>query len=147
MKVITQNKKARHDYIIEDSYEAGLQLLGSEIKSIRQGKANINDAFVTIKKGEAFVSNMHISTYAFSNRFNHEETRTRKLLLHKKEINKLFSKTREQGYTIIPLKLYLKEGLAKLEIALARGKKTYDKRESLKEKDQNMRLKKIMKRR
>lgn len=145
MKVISQNKKARHDYVIEDSYEAGIQLLGSEIKSIRLGKANINDAFVVIRHNEAFISNMHISKYVFSNQFNHEETRTRKLLLHKKEITKLFSKTREQGYTIIPLKIYLKEGLAKVEIALAKGKKNYDKRETLKQKDQDLRLKKIMK--
>ena len=147
MKIIAQNKKARHDYFIEESYEAGIQLLGSEIKSIRGGKVTINDAFVTIKDGEAFVHNMHISKYEFSNQFNHEETRTRKLLLHKKEIFKLFSKTREQGLTLIPLKIYLKEGLCKLEVGLAKGKKDYDKRESLKEKDQEMRLKKIHRRR
>jgi SsrA-binding protein len=147
MKIIAQNKKARHDYFIEESYEAGLQLLGSEIKSIRLGKVTVNDSFVTIKDGEAFVHNMHISKYEFSNRFNHDETRTRKLLMHKKEIIKLFSKTREQGYTLIPLKIYLKEGLAKVEIGLAKGKKDYDKRESLKEKDQEMRLKKVMNRR
>ncbi|MCF7932248.1 MAG: SsrA-binding protein SmpB [Acholeplasmataceae bacterium] len=145
MKVISQNKKARHDYMLEDTMEAGIQLKGSEIKSIRLGKANINDAFVVIRQGEAFISNMHISKYTFSNQFNHEETRTRKLLLHKKEILKLFAKTREQGYTIVPLKIYLKEGLAKVEIALAKGKKNYDKREALKEKDQDLRLKKIMK--
>jgi len=147
MKIIAQNKKARHDFFIEETYEAGMQLLGSEIKSIRLGKANVNDAFVSFKDGEAYVHNLHIAKYDFSNRFNHEETRHRKLLLHKKEILKLFSQTREQGYTIIPLKLYLKEGLAKIEIGLAKGKKNYDKRESLKEKDQAMRLKKVMKQR
>jgi SsrA-binding protein len=147
MKIISQNKKARHDYFIEDTYEAGIQLLGSEIKSIRQGKVNLNDAFVTFRNQEAFVNNMHISKYDFSNRFNHEETRARKLLLHKKEIVKLFSKTREQGYTIIPLKIYLKEGLAKVEIGLAKGKKSYDKRETLKQKDQDMRVKKMLKNR
>lgn len=145
MKIIAQNKKARHDYFIEESYEAGLKLLGSEIKSVRLGKVNLNDAFVTFKEGEAFCHNMHIAKYDFSNRFNHDETRPRKLLLHKKEIIKLFGKTREQGYTIIPLKIYLKDGLAKVEIGLAKGKKDYDKRETLKEKDQDRRLKKILK--
>ena len=147
MKLIAQNKKARHDYFIEESVEAGLKLLGSEIKSIRLGKVTVNDSFVTIKDGEAFVNNMHIAKYDFSNRFNHEETRPRKLLLHKKEILKLFAKTREQGYTLVPLKIYLKEGLAKLEVGLAKGKKDYDKRETLKEKDQEMRLKKLLNRR
>ncbi|HPG43452.1 MAG TPA: SsrA-binding protein SmpB [Acholeplasmataceae bacterium] len=147
MKLIAQNKKARHDYFIEESYEAGLKLLGSEIKSIRLGKVTVNDSFVTIKDGEAFVHNMHIAKYDFSNRFNHDETRPRKLLLHKKEILKLFSKTREQGYTLIPLKVYLKDGLAKVEIGLAKGKKDFDKRETLKEKDADMRLKKLMNRR
>lgn len=145
MKIITQNKKARFEYFIEDTYEAGLQLLGSEIKSIRQGKVNVNDAYVSFKEGEAYVSNMHISKYDFSNRHNHEETRPRKLLLHKHEITKLFSKTREQGYTVIPLKLYMKEGLAKLEVGLAKGKKLHDKRQSLKDKDQEMRMRKILK--
>lgn len=147
MKLIAQNKKARHDYFIEESLEAGLKLLGSEIKSIRQGKVTVNDSFVTIKDGEAFVHNMHIAKYDFSNRFNHEETRPRKLLLHKKEILKLFAKTREQGYTLVPLKIYLKDGLAKLEVGVAKGKKDYDKRETLKEKDQAMRLKKLLNRR
>lgn len=147
MKLIAQNKKARHDYFIEESFEAGLKLLGSEIKSIRQGKVTVNDSFVTIKDGEAFVHNMHIAKYDFSNRFNHEETRPRKLLLHKKEILKLFAKTREQGYTLVPLKIYLKDGLAKLEVGVAKGKKDYDKRETLKEKDQAMRLKKLLNRR
>ncbi len=147
MKLISQNKKARHDYFIEESLEAGIQLLGSEIKSIRLGKVNLNDAFVTFRNGEMFVNNMHIAIYEFSNRFNHDETRARKLLVHKKEIFKWFSKTREQGYTIIPLKIYLKDGLAKVEIGLAKGKKEFDKRESLKEKDTQMRLKKILKNR
>lgn len=147
MKVIAVNKKAYHDYFILENYEAGLQLLGSEIKSIRLGKVSFNDAYVTFKDQEAYVSQMHIAKYEFSNRFNHDETRQRKLLLHKREIIKLYSKTKEQGLTIIPLKLYLKDGLCKLEIGLAKGKKDYDKRESLKEKDQEMRLKKIMKQR
>ena len=145
MKVISQNKKARHDYFIEETYEAGIQLLGSEIKSIRTGKVTVNDSFVTFRGGEAFVHNLHIAKYDFSSIFNHEETRPRKLLLHKKEILKMFGKTREQGYTIVPLKVYLKEGLCKVEIGLAKGKRDYDKRGSLKEKDQNMRMKKILK--
>lgn len=147
MKIISQNKKARHDYIIEETFEAGIKLLGSEIKSIRLGKVSLTDGFVTFKDNEAFISNVHIAKYNFSNRFNHEETRIRKLLLHKKEIIKLFSKTREQGYTIIPLKVYLKEGLCKIEIGLAKGKRDYDKRQSLKEKDQKMRVRKILKNR
>ncbi len=147
MKIMTQNKKVYHDYFIEDTYEAGIKLVGSEIKSIRLGKVNLSDAFVTFRAGEAYVSNMHISKYAFSNQFNHDEKRTRKLLLHKNEITKLFSRTREQGYTIIPLKVYLKDGLAKVEIGLAKGKKTHDKREALKEKDQEQRMKKILKHR
>lgn len=147
MKLISQNKKARHDYFISETFEAGIQLLGSEIKSIRLGKVNLSDSFVTFRNGEAFVNNMHISKYDFSNRFNHEETRPRKLLLHRKEIVKLFAKTREQGFTIIPLKVYLVEGLCKIEIGLAKGKREFDKRESLKEKDQDLRMKKSMKNR
>src|SRR5690554_2092117 len=144
-KLIAQNKKARHDYFIEDTFEAGIQLVGSEIKSIRLGKVNLNDAFVVIRGNQAYLSNMHISKYDFSNRFNHEETRTRKLLLHKREILKLDAKTREQGYTIIPLKIYFKEALVKVEIAVAKGKKLHDKRESMKEADAKMRMKKILK--
>jgi SsrA-binding protein len=145
MKIIATNKKAYHDYFIEETFEAGMQLLGSEIKSIRLGKVSFNDAYITFKEMEAYVSQMHIAKYPFSNRFNHDETRQRKLLLHKREIIKLYAKTKEQGLTVIPLKLYLKDGLSKLEIGLAKGKKDYDKRESLKEKDQNMRLRKIFK--
>ncbi|MDL2292691.1 SsrA-binding protein SmpB [Acholeplasma sp. OttesenSCG-928-E16] len=143
MKVVAQNKKARHDYFILETYEAGLQLVGSEIKSIRQGKVSLNDSYVVFKNMEAFVLNMHIAKYEFSNIFNHQELRTRKLLLHKKEISKLYGKTKEQGLTVIPIKLYFLNGLAKLEIALVKGKKDYDKRESLKEKDQQARLRKI----
>ncbi len=145
MKIIAVNKKAYHDYFVLETFEAGMQLLGSEIKSIRLGKVSFNDAYITFKEKEAYVSQMHIAKYPFSNRFNHDETRQRKLLLHKKEIIKLFSKIKEQGMTVIPLKMYLKEGLCKLEIGLAKGKKDFDKRETLKEKDQNMRVKKIMK--
>ena len=135
MKLIAQNKKARHDYFIEESYEAGLKLLGSEIKSIRLGKVTVNDSFVTIKDGEAFVHNMHIAKYDFSNRFNHDETRPRKLLLHKKEIIKLKNEINKDGYTIIPLKLYLKEGKVKILIGVCKGKHLYDKRETIKKRD------------
>ena len=145
MKLIAQNKKARHDYFIEETYEAGIKLVGSEIKSVREGKVNLSDSYVTFKDGEAFVLNMHISKYAQANQFNHDETRTRKLLLHKKEIVTLFSKSREQGYAIIPLKVYLEGGLCKVEIGLAKGKKNYDKRQSMKEKDAAMRMKKAIK--
>jgi SsrA-binding protein len=147
MKIISQNKKARHDYFIEETYEAGIKLMGSEIKSIRQGKVNLSDSYVTFKDGEAFILNMHISKYDYSNRYNHDETRTRKILLHKNEILKLFGKTREQGYAVIPLKVYLKDGLAKVEIGLAKGKKDYDKRQTLKEKDAQKRMDKILKHR
>ena len=146
MDVIVQNKKARFEYFIEDTFEAGLVLKGSEIKSVRLKKVNIQDAYILIKNSEAFVINMHISSYAFSSLFNHDETRRRKLLLHKHEINKLATKKKLQGLTIIPLKLYMKDGLAKLEIALAKGKKLHDKRHDLQTKDMNMRLKKINKR-
>ncbi len=147
MKLISQNKKARHDYFIEETYEAGIKLMGSEIKSIRLGKVNLSDSYVTFRDGEAYILNMHISKYDYSNRYNHEETRTRKILLHKNEILKLFGKTREQGYAVIPLKVYLKDGLAKVEIGLAKGKKDYDKRQTLKEKDAQRRMDKTLKHR
>jgi len=146
MKTIANNKKAYHDYFIEETYEAGIQLKGSEIKSIRQGKVNLSDSYVTFRNNEAFVINMHIAKYDYSNMFNHEETRSRKLLLHKEQITKLFSKTKLQGMSVIPLKLYLKEGLCKLEIGLAKGKKDYDKRQTLKEKDMKRRIEKQLKR-
>jgi len=134
-KLICNNKKAYHDYFIEEKFEAGMVLTGTEVKSLRMGRANLNDAFAQIKSGEAFLNNLHISPYEFGNRSNHDADRARKLLLHKKEITKLFSKMREQGYTVVPLRLYLKSGLVKVELGLAKGKKLYDKREDLKEKD------------
>ncbi len=146
MKTIANNKKAYHDYFIEETYEAGIQLKGSEIKSIRQGKVNLSDSYVTFRNNEAFVINMHIAKYDYSNMFNHEETRSRKLLLHKEQITKLFSKTKLQGMAVIPLKVYLKEGLCKIEIGLAKGKKDYDKRQTLKEKDMKRRIEKQLKR-
>ena len=134
-KLICNNKKAYHDYFIEEKFEAGMVLKGTEVKSLRNGKANLNDSFALVKNGEAFLHNLHISPYNFGNRENHDPDRMRKLLLHKKEIGKLFSMIREQGYTVVPLRLYFKEGLVKVEVGLAKGKKLYDKREDLKKKD------------
>ena len=140
------NRKARFDYQIFDTYEAGIVLTGTEIKSIRQGNCNIKDSYVIIKNNEAYVINMHISPYEEGNIFNHEETRTRKLLLHKKEILKLNDKLKISGYTIVPLKIYFNKNKAKMLIGLAKGKKNYDKRESLKEKDMKREMEKQIKR-
>jgi SsrA-binding protein len=145
MKIVAQNKKAYHDYFIEETFEAGIQLKGSEIKSIRLGKVNLSDTHVTFKNNEAYVLNMHIAKYDYSSLFNHEETRTRKLLLHKNQILKLYSQTKIKGLSVIPLKIYLKEGLCKMEIGLAKGKKDYDKRHVLKEKDMKKRMDKSLK--
>ncbi|MCJ8007710.1 SsrA-binding protein SmpB [Lederbergia wuyishanensis] len=134
-KLIAQNKKASHDYFIEDTYEAGIVLQGTEIKSIRAGKVNLRDSFARIQNGELFLHNAHISPYEQGNRYNHDPLRTRKLLLHRKEINKLIGESKEEGYSIIPLKIYLKNGFAKVLIGLGKGKKKYDKREDLKQKE------------
>ncbi|MFC0187501.1 SsrA-binding protein SmpB [Fictibacillus aquaticus] len=134
-KVVAQNKKATHDYHIEDTYEAGIVLQGTEIKSIRAGKANLKDSFARVQNGELFLHNMHVSPYEQGNRFNHDPLRTRKLLLHKKQISQLIGATKEKGYSIVPLKMYLKNGFAKVLIGIAKGKKNYDKREDLKRKD------------
>ncbi len=134
-KIISTNKKAYHDFLIFDKFEAGLVLTGTEIKSIRKGAINLKDSFVKIEDMEAFLYNAHISVYEQGNRFNHEEKRTRKLLLRKKEILKMLGKVKQENYTIVPLEMYFSGRWAKLEIALAKGKKLYDKRESLKKKD------------
>ena len=134
-KLICNNKKAYNDYFIEEKFEAGMVLKGTEVKSLRMGRANLNDSFALVKSGEAFLHNFHISPYDFGNRENHDPDRMRKLLLHKKEITKLFSKVREQGYSIVPLRIYFKDGLVKVEMGLAKGKKLYDKREDMKQKD------------
>lgn len=134
-KLIAQNRKARHDYFVEDTYEAGVVLQGTEIKSIRAGRVNLKDSFARIQQGEVYLYNMHVSPYEQGNRYNHDPLRTRKLLLHRKQINKLIGDTKEQGYSLIPLKLYLKNGYAKILIGLAKGKKKYDKREDLKKKE------------
>jgi SsrA-binding protein len=133
-QTVCVNRQARHNYFIDETYEAGLVLLGSEVKSLRDGKANLTDSYARVQKGEAFLLNAHISPYAGANQFNHEPRRTRKLLLHEREIERLTGKTKERGFTLIPLKIYFKNGRAKVEVALARGKKLYDKRETLRRK-------------
>lgn len=143
-KIIAQNRKARQEYFILERYEAGIVLTGTEIKSIREGKVNLTEAYVKISNGEAFILGMHVGIYHQGNRFNHEETRTRKLLLKRREITKLFKATQLEGHTIVPLTLYLSKGLAKLEIAEAKGKKLYDKRQSEKEKDVHRQLQKMV---
>ncbi|ERI11064.1 SsrA-binding protein [Aneurinibacillus aneurinilyticus ATCC 12856] len=135
IKVLAQNKKARHDYFIEETYEAGVVLTGTEIKSIRRGRVNLKDGYAGIRNGEAWLYNVHISEYEQGNRYNHDPVRTRKLLLHRSEIYKLLGQTKMQGYSLVPLRLYLKGGFCKVEIGLAKGKKNYDKRESIKQRD------------
>lgn len=136
VKLVANNKKAYHDYFILETFEAGIALSGTEVKSIRMGKCSIKEAFVRVEKGEVFIYGMHISPYEKGNIFNKDPLRVRKLLLHRSEINKLLGKTKEQGITIIPLKVYLKGSLVKVEIGLARGKKLYDKRQDIAKKDQ-----------
>jgi len=146
-KIICNNKKAYHDYFIEEKIEAGMVLTGTEVKSLRMGKANLNDSFATVKSGEAFLNNLHISPYDFGNRENHDPDRMRKLLLHKKEITKLFSRIREQGYSLVPLRLYFKNGMVKVEMGLAKGKKLYDKRQDMKQKDHKREMSQVFKER
>ena len=135
IKLIANNKKAYHDYFIDDKWEAGIELFGTEVKSIRMGKCSIKEAFVKIDKGEVYVYGMHISPYEKGNIFNKDPLRVRKLLLHKSEINKLIGKTKEKGMAIVPLKVYFKGSLVKVEIGLAKGKKLYDKRADIAKKD------------
>ena len=131
IRVIARNKKARHDYHIEETYEAGIILKGTEIKSIREGKVNLKDSFALVEDGEVFLYNMHISPYSHGNRENHDPERKRKLLLNKSEIRKLIGRAAMKGYTLVPLSIYIKRNLAKSELALARGKKVWDKREDI----------------
>jgi SsrA-binding protein len=134
-KLICHNKKARHDYEIEETWETGIVLQGTEVKSLRDGRANLNDGYATVEDGEIYLHECHISPYPQAHQFNHEPKRSRKLLLHKKEIRRLLGKTQEKGFTLVPLKLYFSaHGKVKVELALARGKKLYDKREDLKRK-------------
>ncbi|MBQ1522156.1 MAG: SsrA-binding protein SmpB [Erysipelotrichaceae bacterium] len=144
-KLIAENRRARHDYFLEEFYEAGIALTGTEIKSVRKGAVQFKDAYIDFVNSEAFIRDMHISQYKEGNIFNHEETRLRKLLLHKREINKLRKACTIKGYTVVPTKMYLKNGIAKMEIALARGKALYDKRQSEKEKDAFREIQKQMK--
>ena len=139
------NRKARFDYEIEDEYETGIALKGTEIKSIRNGKANIKDSYAIIRNSELYLLNSNVSIYEEGNRFNHEETRTRKLLMHKREILKLKDKIEKEGYTLIPLKMYFKGSKLKVLIGLAKGKKNYDKREAIKKRDTEREMQKIIK--
>ncbi|MBU5437900.1 SsrA-binding protein SmpB [Tissierella sp. MSJ-40] len=146
-KVVATNRKARYEYFIEDTFEAGLVLTGTEVKSVRQGKLNIKDSYAIIENGEAYINNMHISPYEQGNIYNVDPLRKRKLLLHKREIRKLLSSIMQDGYTLVPLSVYLKDGLVKLELAIAKGKKLYDKRESIAKKDAERRIQKQVKER
>ena len=134
-KVLAQNKKASHDYFIEETIEAGMVLTGTEIKAIRDARVQLKESYVSIREGEAWIRNMHVSTFEQGNRFNHEPLRERKLLLHKKQISELIGAVKRDGYTIVPLKIYIKDGYAKLLIGLAKGKKDYDKRNDMKQKE------------
>jgi SsrA-binding protein len=135
VKVIAQNKKARHDYFIEDTFEAGISLAGTEVKSIRLGKANLKDAFAQVENGEMLLQHMHVSPYEKGNIFNKDPLRARKLLLHRAEISRLNGLVTQKGFSLVPLSLYLKNGLVKVELAVVRGKKLYDKREDIASKD------------
>lgn len=144
-KTVALNRRAKHDYFLEESYEAGIVLKGTEIKSIRGGHVQFQDAYIDFIKDEAFIVGMNISVYDHGNLFNHDEARNRKLLLHKYEINKLKKAVSVKGYTVVPVRMYIKDGLCKLEIALAKGKDLYDKRQSLKERDVQREIEKAMK--
>ena len=144
-KLIAQNKKAYHDYFIEETIQAGISLAGTEVKSLRMGKCSLKESYIQIKDGEAFIYNMHISPYEKGNIFNKDPLRDRKLLMHRYEINKLKGKIQEKGYTLVPLQVYFKGSLVKVEIGLARGKKLYDKRADIAKKDQRRELEKDFK--
>ncbi|HDR16651.1 MAG TPA: SsrA-binding protein SmpB [Desulfobacteraceae bacterium] len=144
-KLICQNKMARLNYFIDDLYEAGIVLLGTEVKSLREGRANIKDSYGIIKDGELFLEGMHISPYSHGNRYNHDPLRRRKLLLHKREIKRLYGKFQEKGLTIVPTRAYFKNGTVKIEIGVGRGKKLYDKREDLKRKTDRREMERALK--
>ena len=145
IKIVAKNSKAFHDYFIEDKYEAGIELAGTEVKSIRQGNVNLKDSFCIIKEGEISVLGMHISPYEKGNIFNKDPRRTRKLLMHKREIMRLFGKIKQDGYSLVPLAIYFKGPRVKLEIGLARGKKLYDKRDSAAKRDAKREIDRVMK--
>ena len=136
IKIITENRKARHNFFIEETYEAGMVLLGTEVKSLRLGRVNLKDSYARINKGEVFVHQIHIGAYPFAYYGNHDPLRKRKLLLHRHEIKKLYGKANEKGFSLIPLKIYFQNGKAKLTLALAKGKRKYDKRESIRQRDE-----------
>ncbi len=144
-KIVTTNRKAFHDYHIHETYEAGISLLGTEVKSLRAGSANLKESYVIIKDEEAFLLNCHISPYSHGNLQNHEPLRTRKLLLHKKEISKLWGNISQKGFTLVPLKIYFKSGKVKIAIGLAKGKRQYEKRATIKEKEANREIERHMK--
>jgi SsrA-binding protein len=146
VKVVCQNRKAHHDYHIEETFEAGIALLGTEVKSLRDGKANLKDSYVIIKEGEVFLLNCHISPYSHGNIMNHDPVRTRKLLLHRKEIDRLGGKAAAKGYTLIPLKIYFKDSFAKVEIGVAKGKRLFEKRDTIKEREARREIERAMKR-
>jgi SsrA-binding protein len=145
IKIVCQNKKARHNYTIEDSFEAGLVLRGTEVKSLRDGKANLVDSYATINGEEAWLNHFHIDPYSPATQYNHHPMRKRKLLLHKKEINKLIGKTQEKGCTLVPLKVYFKNGKAKVDLGIAKAKKLYDKRATLKKQESDREIDRAMK--
>jgi SsrA-binding protein len=146
-KIIAQNKKARHDFLIVDTYECGIALMGTEVKSLRLGRASLVDGFATIDDGEVYLHNVHIPEYAFGSWTNHTPRRVRKLLLHKGEILRLIGKIKESGLTLVPLSLYFVEGKVKVELALAKGKKTYDKRQDLAKRDADREISRVLGRR
>ena len=135
IKIVCQNKMARINYEIDDTFEAGIVLVGTEVKSLRDGRANLKDSYAQVQNEEVYLHDLHISPYTFGNRYNHEPLRTRKLLLHKREIKRLYGKTKERGFSLIPTKMYFKNGKVKVEIGLGRGKKLHDKREDLKRRE------------
>jgi SsrA-binding protein len=147
LKLVTQNRKARHDYTIEDTVEAGIQLVGTEVKALRDGKANLADAYATVRDGEVWLLQAHISPYSHGNKQNHDPTRPRKLLLHRQEIVRLGEKVARDGKTLVPLRLYFKHGLAKAEIGIATGKKSYDKRQATAKRDAERQMRRQLGRR
>ncbi len=136
IKIIAENRKARHEYFIEDRFEAGMVLKGTEVKSLRQGRANLKDSYARIKKGEVYIHQLHISPYPFAYYDNHDPLRVRKLLMHKHEIKQLYGKINERGHTLVPLRLYFRDGKVKLELALAKGKHQHDKRDTIRRRDE-----------
>ena len=145
IRVIATNRKAHHLYHIMDTYEAGIALVGTEVKSLREGKANLKDSYATVEKGEISLHNMHISPYDAANRFNHDPTRTRKLLMHRGEIRRLLGKTTVRGFTLVPLKIYFKGKVAKVELALAIGKKLFDRRKDIKDREVQREMRRVLK--